>query len=139
MRIRTSLLALALLLPAAVMAGGPSWSVGSATSFSFARQSPPPTSGWRPQAQAGTLIPVAQVGRVGGPTIQFDRPTMYVAPGGSRFFRQQLGDTIRSSVQRQVQVVGVPQATSRRRSRSQGVRIHGVGATSAGYSFPLAD
>ena len=80
---------------------------------------------------------MAQVGRVGGPTIQFDRPTTYVAPGGSAFFRQQLGETIRQSVQQQCRVV----QGGRRQHRSnhlRGVRTHGVGASSAGYRFPLS-
>lgn len=139
MRIRTSLLALSLLLPAAVQAGGNlRWTLGSPTGFSFS-QGPVGTMrspGLRPRAPAGTLIPVVQVGRVGGPTIHFDRPQVYVTPGGSQFFRRQLGDTIQQSVRQQCQVVRGSHGRQRRR-QFRGVRNHGVGATSSGFRFPL--
>jgi hypothetical protein len=145
-RIRTCLFALSLLLPTLANAGGNvRWNLGATSGFTFAAGSTRTVRGpglrhaggryVRPRAPAGTLIPVAQVGRVGGPTINFRNPQMYVSPGSAGFFRQQLGPTITASVQQQCRQVPGGRR-QRHRRQLQGVRTHGVGATAAGYRFP---
>lgn len=151
MRIRTCLFALSLLVPTLAQAGALRWNLGATSGFTYTTRSVRATTapglrpaGFnrynRPRAQAGTLIPVTQVGRVGGATYNFRNPTMYVRPGSSQQFRQQLGPTIQASVGQQSRSIGGGRRGRRGRRSNRGfrgVRTHGVGASTAGYRFPL--